>query len=237
MTALRVSTSVHDVLTTMGPARLHVRAVSRPRAVLVLGHGAGRGADTEDLLGLAGSLPSLGTTVVLLDQPWVLAGRRVAAAATSLDVAWVEALAELPRILRGSAGAPIVVGGRSAGARVACRTAATVGASGVLLLAVPLLAPAARADDARREVALAVRLGELGAPVRAGIPVVAAQGERDVFGTAAELAGLVPSVVEVVAVPDADHALRPRRGGPDPAPILLAAAVRAVSRARGETRE
>lgn len=234
--ALRVSTSVHDVMTTMGPARLHVRAVSRPRAVLVLGHGAGRGADTEDLLGLAGSLPSLGTTVVLLDQPWVLAGRRVAAAAASLDVAWVEALAELPGILRGSA-APIVVGGRSAGARVACRTAATVGASGVLLLAVPLLPPAARADDARREVALAVRLGELGAPVRAGIPVVAVQGERDAFGTAAELARLVPSVVEVVAVPDADHALRPRRGGPDPAAVLLVAAVRAVSRARGETRE
>ncbi len=129
---------------------------------------------------------------------------------------------------------PLVVGGRSAGARVACRTAEAVGAAAVLLLAVPLLPPASRADDARREKALATRLGELAMPHEAGIPVVAAQGSRDAFGGADELAEAAGHLLEVVEVADADHSLRTRAGGPDPRPTLLSAALRAVVLARGE---
>jgi predicted alpha/beta-hydrolase family hydrolase len=222
------------VPTPVGEARLHVHRVARPRALVVLGHGAGRGTDTADLLGLAADLGPERVTVVLVDQPWVLAGRRVAAAPPTLDVAWTAVMAHV----RESAGAgrrtPVVVGGRSAGARVACRTAADVGASGVLLLAVPLLPPTARTDPPKREKALATRIGELALPHAARLPVVAAQGSRDTFGSAEELRAAAGDLLEVVEVPGADHSLRTRAGGPDPRPVLLEAARRAVTLARGE---
>jgi predicted alpha/beta-hydrolase family hydrolase len=222
------------VPTPVGEARLYVHRVARPRALVALGHGAGRGTDTADLLGLAADLVASRVAVVLVDQPWVLAGRKVAAPPPTLDIAWEAALADV----RGVAGAGrrtrLVVGGRSAGARVACRTAQTLGADAVLLLAVPLLPPGARADAPRREAALATRIGELGRPRSAGIPVVAAQGTRDAFGGADELATAATGLLEVVAVADADHSLRTRTGGPDPRPTLLAAALRAVALARGD---
>ncbi len=213
---------------------MHV--ASRPRALVVLGHGAGRGTDTADLLGLARDLPREGVQVVLVDQPWVVAGRRIAAAPHTLDEAWVTVLDGLRSRLGLRPRLPLVVGGRSAGARVACRTAVTTRADAVLLLACPLVPPAARADADKHAAALAKRRPELLAPVEAGIPVVVAQGERDAFGTAAELRELVRRrrLVEIVEVPDADHSLRTRAAGPDPAPVLRAAAMRAVARACGE---
>ena len=222
--------------TPVGPARVHMYAARGPRAVLVLGHGAGRGADSADLLGLARDLPGDGVTVVLVDQPWVLAGRRIAPAPPTLDVAWTAVLDGLLPRLGLRARLPLVVGGRSAGARVACRTAQATGARSGFLLAYPLVPPAARADADKHAAALARRRPELTAPGGAGIPLVVAQGERDAFGTAAELIEVLRRrpLVEVVAVPDADHALRTRRGGPDPAPLLREAALRAVARARGE---
>jgi predicted alpha/beta-hydrolase family hydrolase len=250
--------SVHDLDTPVGAARAHVTALARPRALVVLGHGAGRGVDTQDLLGLAEALPRHGVSVVLVDQPWVLAGRRVAAPPATVDVAWLAVLAALRGDpLRAATGAhrrtPVVVGGRSAGARVACRTAVGSGADAVLLLAHPLLPPAARREGAARERALGVRRSELALPLAAGIPVVAAQGERDAFGSPAELAAALgcpererdapggghrttagPPSVDVLAVPAADHSLRAARGGPDPAPVLLEAALLAVARAGGE---
>lgn len=222
------------VATPVGDARLTVHGEARPRALVVLGHGAGRGTDTADLLGLAEDLPRQRVAVVLVDQPWVLAGRKVAAPPATLDVAWIAALSGVRRLAGVGPRTPLLVGGRSAGARVACRTAAEVGAAGVLLLAVPLLPPAARATPAKREAALATRLGELRRPAAAGLPVVAAQGSRDAFGSADELSAAAGDVLEVVEVPDADHALRTRAGGPDPRPTLLAAALRAVALARGE---
>jgi predicted alpha/beta-hydrolase family hydrolase len=222
------------VPTPVGEARLHVHRAARPRALVVLGHGAGRGTDTPDLLGLAADLAASKVTVVLVDQPWVLAGRKVAAPPSTLDVAWVAALSAVREESGAGRRTPLVVGGRSAGARVACRTAGTVGAAAVLLLAVPLLPPAARADAVRREKALATRLGELALPHGAGIPVVAAQGARDAFGGAEELADAAGDLLEVVEVADADHGLRTRAGGPDPRPTLLSAALRAVALARGE---
>jgi predicted alpha/beta-hydrolase family hydrolase len=234
-----VRTSVHDVETPVGPARLHVSGVARARALVVLGHGAGRGADTADLLGLAGALPAYGVAVVLVDQPWVLAGRRVAAPPPTLDVAWLAVLDALhAEPVRAATGAtrrtPLVTGGRSAGARVAVRTAAAVGAGAVLLLAVPLAPPAARRTPEKLAATLARRTDELAMPGAAGIAVVAAQGDRDAFGSAAELDAVGVEGLEVVPVVGADHALVVRRGHPDPLPMLVTAALRAVAAARGE---
>jgi predicted alpha/beta-hydrolase family hydrolase len=221
-----------EVETPVGPARLAVHRATRARALVVLGHGAGRGVDTADLQGLAAALPGHGVAVVLVDQPWVLAGRKVAAPPAQLDLAWTAALAGVRRAAGVTRAVPLVVGGRSAGARVACRTAVEVGASGVLLLAFPLLPPAARSDRAKRATALAARSAELGVPLAAGVPVVVAQGERDAFGTAREMARAAPPAY-VVRVAKADHSLQVARGGPDPAPALLAAALTAVERAGG----
>ena len=236
--ARTVRTSTVDVATPAGVARLHVSAVARPRALVVLGHGAGRGVDTHDLLGLAESLPALGVSVVLVDQPWVVAGRRIAVAPGALDTGGVPCVAAAREAAGAARRTPLVTGGRSAGARVACRTAELVGAGALLLLAVPLVPPAARADPDREAAALTTRSEELRRPLRAGIAVVAAQGDRDAFGTASELRAALGRVsgarAEVVAVAGADHALRVARGGPDPSPGLLAAALRAVALARGE---
>jgi len=236
--ARTVRTSTVDLSTPTGTARLHVFAVSRARALVVLGHGAGRGVDTEDLLGLAATLPAHGVSVVLVDQPWVVAGRRVAVAPAALDLAWVPCVAAAREAAGASRRTPLVVGGRSAGARVACRTADLVGADAVLLLAVPLVPPAARRDADRHAAALAARSAELREPLGTGIPLVAAQGDRDAFGGPRELRAALGRVsatrAEVVAVTGADHALRVGAGGADPAPTLRSAALRAVSMARGE---
>jgi uncharacterized protein len=189
--------SVREIATAMGPARVHRwtprGAGSAP--VIVLGHGAGGGVDAPDLQALATAAGASGWRVVLVEQPWRVAGRRVAPRPGVLDAAWVEELAALR--LRG----PVVVGGRSAGARVACRTAGRVGAAGVLALAFPLHPPG-RPERSRVE--------ELEG---AGVPVVALQGDRDPFGTADEVRTAAPGVL-VVPVPGGDHALRPESLAP-----------------------
>lgn len=194
---------------------------------MVLGHGAGKGTDTSDLQLLASALPTHGIAVVLVDQPWVLAGRRVAAPARQLDAAWGAVLATLRD--EGRVRGPLVSGGRSTGARVACRTATLVAADALLLLAFPLCPPSSRRDPARSEAAMAVRLGELTAA--APRPVVIAQGDKDAFGAASVLATLVAA--EVVAVPGADHSLRVREHADAVATALEAAARRAVALAVG----
>jgi predicted alpha/beta-hydrolase family hydrolase len=236
--ARTVRTSVVDVGTPSGTARLHVSAVARSRALVVLGHGAGRGVDTADLLGLAAALPAHGISVVLVDQPWVVEGRRIAVAPPRLDEAWVPAVAAAREAAGASRRTPLVVGGRSAGARVACRTSSLVRPDALLLLAVPLVPPAARASAEREAAARTRRREELRGPLRAGIPVVVAQGDRDAFGSARDLRVALGNgrgvAWEVVAVEGADHGLRVARGGPDPAPALLAAALLAVVLARRE---
>ena len=233
--ARSIRTSTFEVATPAGEARLHVSAVARPAALVVLGHGAGRGVDTPDLLGLASALPLLGISVVLVDQPWVLAGRRVAAPPTTLDLAWIAAVADVRSVAKAGR-SPLVVGGRSAGARVACRTAASVGAAAVVALAFPLVPPAARASDELTRAALGRRRPELVSPAAHGIPTVVVQGDRDRFGTPAEVRRVRGrrAGVEVLAVPGADHGFGVLRGGPDPGPHLIEGLLRAVALARGE---
>jgi uncharacterized protein len=180
-----------DVDTPHGPARAHVHPADGARAALVLGHGAGGSVTAHDLRAVTEAAVAAGTSVGLVEQPYRVAGRRSPPTAPRLDAAWlavVDALRSGP--LRGL---PLVTGGRSSGARVACRTARDTGASAVLCLAFPLHAP--RRDPSAE---VATRLPELEA-VR--VPVLVVQGERDPFGMPPEGEGRT-----VVAVPG-DHRL------------------------------
>lgn len=175
--------------TPLGPSRIRVHAAAEPRAVLLLGHGAGGQRDAFEVALLATELPGRGITVVLHDQPWRMAGKRVATPPPTLDVGWRPAL---DRMLAQHPDLPLWVGGRSAGARVACRCFDERQA-GVVCLSFPLHPPG------RPE---ASRIAEL-AGVRG--PVLVVQGERDPFGSpgevrdAAESAGGVRP--RVLAVP------------------------------------
>jgi predicted alpha/beta-hydrolase family hydrolase len=190
-------TLVWSVSTPVGEARLVAdEPAGTPRCVLVLGHGAGGGIEARDLAALATALPMAGVTVVRMEQPWRLAGRRVAAAPAQLDRAWLVAVPEAVRRL--GDGVPLVVGGRSAGARVACRTATALGAVGVVALAFPLHPPG-RPEKSRADELLA-----------SGVPTLVVQGERDAFGSPAQL----PPGPTVAAIPGADHGFKvPARGG------------------------
>jgi predicted alpha/beta-hydrolase family hydrolase len=166
----------------------------------VLGHGAGGGVQARDLQAVAASGAAAGWQVLLVEQPWRVAGRRVAPAPARLDEAWravLDVLAAAPArdggaapVLRG----PVLLGGRSAGARVACRTARAAGAHGVCCLAFPLHPPG-RPDRSRAD--------ELAG---AGVPVLVVQGQRDPFGRPEEVSGLGLPGVEVIGVAG-DHAL------------------------------
>lgn len=190
---------------TPSPEPARVGEGSAPAPLLALGHGAGGGVQAADLQALRG-LRDAGWTVVLVEQPWRVAGRRIAGRPPTLDPPWVAVLADLDAAgLRADAGGrrrPLVVGGRSAGARVACRTAQQVGADAVLCLSFPLHPPG-RPEKSRAD--------ELAQPVEAGLPVLVVQGERDPFGRPAEVADAVPGV-DLVAVPG-DHS--PRVGAAD----------------------
>ena len=179
-------TLVRPVLTAHGEARLHLDCAERPLATLVLGHGAGRGPDSPDLVALARDLPAAGVTVCRVEQPWRVAGRKVVPRPEVLDGVTSDCLAGL------ELEHPLVVGGRSAGARTACRMAVNAGAVGCLALAFPLFPPG------RPGVS---RLPELQA---AGVPTLVVQGERDVFGGP----DAFPQSVELAAIPDADHGFR-----------------------------
>ena len=181
-----------DVETPHGPARVHLHPTDEPRAWLVLGHGAGGGVGARDLVAAADAAHTEGVGVALVEQPYRVAGRRSPAPARQLDVAWVAVVDEL----RGTTleGLPLVVGGRSSGARVACRTSAATDAVGVLCLAFPLRPPR-RKQGAEPPS----RLDELDAVT---VPVLVVQGVRDPFGIPP--AGTTRAVVEV----SADHSLR-----------------------------
>jgi predicted alpha/beta-hydrolase family hydrolase len=150
--------------TPHGPARAHVHEADDPRGLLVLGHGAGGGVTARDLVKARDVALAEGWSVALVEQPYRVAGRKSPAPAGQLDAAWIAVVEHL----RGDL--PIVCGGRSAGARVACRTAAETGAVGVLCLAFPLHPPG------RPEK---TRLAELEA---VDVPVLIVQGESDPFG-------------------------------------------------------
>jgi uncharacterized protein len=176
--------------TPHGEARIVAYRARRPVATLALGHGAGAGIESGDLAALASRLPKQDMNVFLIEQPWRRAGKKLAPSPKILDEAWIAIIGQL-RVRT-----PLVIGGRSAGARVACRTASSLGASGVLAMSFPLHAPG-KPDTSR--------VGELQG---AGLPTLVVQGERDPFGTPEEF----PPLTEMAVVPDADHALKvPKR--------------------------
>ena len=196
-------TTAWDVDTPSGLARLHLFPVAhgRPRASLVLGHGVGRGVDSIDLVAIAAALPDDGIEVVLVEQPWHVAGKRLGGAASTLDRAWVSCLRDLRS--RGIGTKRLVAGGRSAGARVACRTAAEVAPAALLLLAFPLH-PARRSPMSGPAPS---RLPELVDAARS-VPTVIVQGGRDSLGSPDEIAdGLADADVTARVVPiwAADH--------------------------------
>jgi uncharacterized protein len=179
---------VLEIDTPQGPARAHLHAAEQPRAALMLGHGAAGGVTTPDLTAVSDVARSEGFSVALVEQPYRVAGRRSPAPAPKLDAAWKAVVEQLRDDELG--GLPLVAGGRSAGARVACRTAAESGAIAVLCLAFPLHPPG-RPEKTRQPELDAVQL-----------PTLVVQGASDPFGMPA--AG--PSR-EVVAVPG-NHSLK-----------------------------
>jgi predicted alpha/beta-hydrolase family hydrolase len=157
--------------TPVGAARAHLHPVDGAAAALVLGHGAGGGVESPDLVAAKDAALAAGLSVVLVEQPYRVAGRRSPAPANQLDTAWTNVLEQLRE--GDLAALPVISGGRSAGARVACRTAAEVGAIAVLCLAFPVHPPG-RGDDPTKS-----RLSELDAVT---VPTLVVQGERDPFG-------------------------------------------------------
>ncbi|MFL6068937.1 MAG: alpha/beta family hydrolase [Gaiellaceae bacterium] len=156
------------VETPHGPARVHLHGADRPRAALVLGHGAGGGVAAPDLVAAKDVALEESFAVALVEQPYRVAGRRSPAPAHQLDAAW---MAVLERLAGDElAGLPLVTGGRSSGARVACRTAEATGSVAVLCLAFPLHAPG-RPESTRLPELQAVR-----------VPVLVVQGAADPFG-------------------------------------------------------
>jgi predicted alpha/beta-hydrolase family hydrolase len=169
-----------------------VRTADDARAVLLLGHGAGGGVNAPDLVAVAGVALAEAVTVVLVEQPYRVAGRRSPPRAPQLDAAWIAVVEHLRAGDLG--GLPLIAGGRSSGARVACRTAEATGAIGVLCLAFPLRPP--RKEGAEPAPS---RLPELEAVT---VPVLIVQGERDPFGMPPE------GLRREVAVIRGDHGLK-----------------------------
>ena len=158
-----------EIDTPRGLARAHLHEARDPRGALALGHGAGGGVEAPDLVAAREAALSERLTVALVEQPYRVAGRRSPPPAAHLDEAWTVIVEELragPLI-----GLQLIVGGRSMGGRVACRTAEVLGAAAVLCLAFPLEPPGRRQTQNR--------LPELDA---VALPTLVVQGERDPFG-------------------------------------------------------
>lgn len=193
------------VETPDGAGELLLDAAATPMAALLLGHGAGGGVDAWDLALLARELPALGVSVARYRQPWLVAGRKVAGPPASLDRGWLPALAQIRELW---AGVALFTGGRSAGARCACRCfdAAT---SGLVALSFPLHPPGKPHKS---------RVSEL-----AGVdaPVLVLQGTNDPFGgpedVARALADAGYSGERIVPLPGATHSLAPAKSIPAPA--------------------
>jgi predicted alpha/beta-hydrolase family hydrolase len=174
--------------TPHGPGRAHLHPADDPVAALVLGHGAGGGVTAPDLVATTKAARALGISVALVEQPYRVAGRRSPAPAHQLDTAWT---AIVEHLTAGSLhGLPLITGGRSSGARVACRTAPEVGAIAVLCLAFPVHPPG-RPEKSR--------LDELDA---VSVPTLVIQGENDPFGMPPSAPGRT-----VAAIPG-DHSLK-----------------------------
>ncbi|MFJ8109821.1 alpha/beta family hydrolase [Streptomyces sp. NPDC096132] len=173
--------------TDAGDARITWHRADTPRLVLAVSHGAGGGIEARDLRALAAVLPAHGVTVALVEQPWRVAGKKVAPAPKTLDTGW---RGIWPAVA--GQGLPVVSGGRSAGARVACRTATELGAHAVLALSFPLHPPG-KPEKSRAEELLG-----------AEVPTLVVQGGNDTFGRPDEFP---EGDYELVEVPYGDHGL------------------------------
>ncbi|MET9897733.1 alpha/beta family hydrolase [Streptomyces sp. NPDC006446] len=180
-----ISNASETIETDAGTARVTWHLARRARLVLAASHGAGGGIDARDLRALAEVLPAHGVSVALVEQPWRVAGKKVAPAPKTLDVGWRGVWPALAK-----PGLPVVSGGRSAGARVACRTAAELGAAAVLALSFPLHPPGKPEKSRAAEL-----LG-------AGVPTLVVQGGNDPFGKPEEFP---PGSYELIEVPYGDH--------------------------------
>jgi predicted alpha/beta-hydrolase family hydrolase len=178
--------------TPHGEGRLVTARAHSPVATLLLGHGAGNGIEARDLEALAHYLPRNGVSVVRFEQPWRRAGRKIATPPATLDAALLAAAGRL-RVRT-----PLIVGGRSAGARSAARCAGRLGARGCLALSFPLHPPG-RPEKSR--------LDELNG---AEVPLLVVQGERDPMGRPEEF----PGGLDMSVVPGADHGFRVPASGP-----------------------
>ncbi|MFF1510506.1 alpha/beta family hydrolase [Streptomyces sp. NPDC058326] len=178
-------TQYETVSTDAGEARVTWCEGTKPWAVLALGHGAGGGVEARDLQALAGALPARGVTVALVEQPWRVAGKKVAPAPKTLDTGWRGLWPALAR-----PGLPVIAGGRSAGARVACRTGRELGALAVLALSFPLHPPG-KPEKSRADELLGT-----------GVPTLVVQGGNDTFGRPEEFPD---GPYELVEIPGGDH--------------------------------
>ncbi|MEU8625763.1 alpha/beta family hydrolase [Streptomyces sp. NPDC048669] len=208
MKATGTAPRTETVGTEAGTARITWRPAREPRLLLALGHGAGGGIEARDLRALAAALPAHGVSVALVEQPWRVAGKKLAPAPKTLDTGW----RGLWPVLAAS-GLPVVAAGRSAGARVACRTASGLGARAVLALSFPLHPPG-RPEKSRKDELLA-----------SGVPTLVVQGGNDPFGRPAEFP---PGQYRIAEVPHGDHGFAvPKRSGvtEDQAMEILTSAV------------
>ncbi|MPY42413.1 hydrolase [Streptomyces phyllanthi] len=202
---IRTSGTSETIETDAGTARVTWHRAEKARLLLAVGHGAGGGIEARDLQALAGVLPAHGVTVALVEQPWRVAGKKIAPAPKTLDAGWRGLWPALA-----GAGLPVIAGGRSAGARVACRTARELGAVAVLALSFPLHPPG-RPEKSRAEELLG-----------AGVPTLVVQGGNDPFGKPEEFPD---GAYELVEVEHGDHGLAvPKR-----APLGQDEAVRIVT--------
>jgi predicted alpha/beta-hydrolase family hydrolase len=176
------------VVTPHGPAHAELHCCPQGTAALLLGHGAGGSIGAPDLVSATRSATATGVHVALVTQPYRVAGRRAPPPARQLDEAWLAVATHLADGV--FAGLPVIFGGRSSGARVACRTAAAGDAVAVLCLAFPVHPPG-RPDRSRMDELDGVE-----------VPVLVVQGERDPFGHPEPAAGR-----EVVLLPG-DHSLK-----------------------------
>jgi predicted alpha/beta-hydrolase family hydrolase len=177
--------AIETIETDAGTARVTWHRAGKPRLVLAVSHGAGGGIEARDLQALAAVLPGHGVSVALVEQPWRVAGKKLAPAPKTLDAGW---RGLWPTVAK--PGLPVVAGGRSAGARVACRTATELGATAVLALGFPLHPPG-KPETSRADELLG-----------AGVPTLVVQGGNDPFGKPAEFPN---GSHELIEVPYGDH--------------------------------
>jgi predicted alpha/beta-hydrolase family hydrolase len=187
--------TAHEVPTPLGPARVHrLEPANTVTGTLVLGHGAGGGVESADLSAVAAAAAAAGWRVHLVDQPWRVAGKKIAPAPPRLDEGWTAVLHALRENQQLTG--PLLLGGRSAGARVACRTASAQGAAGVVTLAFPLHPPG------KPEKSRAAELRGV------DVPLLVVQGETDAFGRPPEVEAALAGHAGVVRAVAGDHALK-----------------------------